>query len=59
MYPWIKLIHVIAVCVFLGNIITGVFWHKHAERTRDARLIAHAMAGVIGATACSRCRGSS
>ena len=47
MYPWLKLVHVIAVVLFLGNIITGVFWHKHAERTRDARLIAHTMAGVI------------
>jgi uncharacterized membrane protein len=47
MYPWLKLIHVLAVVLFLGNIITGVFWHKHAERTRDARLIAHTMAGVI------------
>ena len=47
MYSWLKVIHVLAVVLFLGNIITGVFWHKHAERTRDARLIAHTMAGVI------------
>ena len=47
MYLWLKVIHVLAVVLFLGNIITGVFWHKHAERTRDARLIAHTMAGVI------------
>ena len=47
MYLWLKVIHVIAVVLFLGNIITGVFWHKHAERTRDPRLIAHTMAGVI------------
>lgn len=47
MNSWLKLVHVLAVVLFLGNIITGVFWHKHAERTRDARLIAHTMAGVI------------
>ena len=47
MYLWLKVIHVIAVVLFLGNIITGVFWHKHAEHTRDPRLIAHTMAGVI------------
>ncbi len=47
MYLWLKLIHVLAVVMFIGNIVTGVFWHKHAERTRDPRLIAHAMAGVI------------
>jgi uncharacterized membrane protein len=46
-YLWLKLVHVLGVVMFVGNIVTGVFWHKHAERTRDARLIAHAMAGVI------------
>jgi uncharacterized membrane protein len=47
MYLWLKLVHVIAVVMFIGNIVTGVFWHKHAERTRDPRIIAHAMDGVI------------
>jgi uncharacterized membrane protein len=47
MYLWLKLVHVLGVVMFVGNIVTGVFWHKHAERTRDARLIAHAMDGVI------------
>ncbi len=47
MYLWLKLIHVVAVVMFLGNIVTGVFWHKHALATRDPRLIAHAIAGVI------------
>ena len=47
MYLWLKLVHVLGVVMFVGNIVTGVFWHKHAERTRDARLIAHAVAGVI------------
>ena len=47
MYLWLKLVHILAVVMFVGNIATGVFWHKHAERTRDARLIAHAMDGVI------------
>ena len=47
MYLWLKLVHVLAVVAFVGNIVTGVFWHRHAERTRDAKIIAHAMAGVI------------
>jgi uncharacterized membrane protein len=47
MYLWIKLLHIFAVVMFLGNIITGVFWHRHAERTRNPRLLAHAMDGVI------------
>lgn len=47
MYLWLKLIHILAVILFIGNIVTGVFWHKHALRTGDARLIAHAMDGVL------------
>ncbi len=42
-----KLIHVAAVVWFLGNITTGVFWKRHADRTRDPRLIAHALEGII------------
>jgi uncharacterized membrane protein len=47
MYLWLKLIHVTAVVLFLGNIITGLFWHRHAARTRDPRLLAHTMDGII------------
>jgi uncharacterized membrane protein len=47
MYFWLKLLHVASVTIFLGNIITGLFWHAHAARTRDQRLIAHAMDGII------------
>jgi uncharacterized membrane protein len=47
MYLWLKLIHILAVVMFIGNIATGVFWHKHAERTRNPRLLAHTMEGVI------------
>jgi uncharacterized membrane protein len=49
MYPWLKLLHVAGVVLFLGNIITGLFWHAHAARTRDPRLLAHAMDGIIRA----------
>jgi len=47
MYLLIKLLHVIAVIAFLGNITTGLFWHAHAARTRDPKLLAHTMAGII------------
>jgi uncharacterized membrane protein len=47
MYLWLKLLHVVAVIAFLGNITTGLFWHAHAARTRDPRLIGHAMDGII------------
>jgi uncharacterized membrane protein len=47
MYHILKLIHVAAVILFLGNIITGLFWKAHADRTRDLRFIAHTMHGII------------
>lgn len=47
MYLTLKALHVFAVAMFLGNIVTGVFWKIHAERTHDPRLIAHAFEGII------------
>jgi uncharacterized membrane protein len=47
MYLWLKLVHVLAVVMFIGNIVTGVFWHRHALKTRDPKLLAHTMDGVI------------
>lgn len=47
MYLLFKLLHVTAVIAFLGNITTGLFWHAHAARTRDPKLLAHTMDGII------------
>jgi uncharacterized membrane protein len=47
MYLWLKLLHITAVIAFLGNITTGLFWHAHASRTRDPRILAHTMDGII------------
>ena len=47
MYLWLKLLHLVAVIAFLGNITTGLFWHAHAARTQDPKLLAHAMDGII------------
>ena len=47
MYLLMKLLHLVAVIAFLGNITTGLFWHIHAARTRDPRLLAHTMDGII------------
>jgi uncharacterized membrane protein len=47
MYLTLKLVHIAAVIAFLGNIATGLFWHAHAARTRDPRLLHHAMDGII------------
>ncbi len=46
MYLLFKLLHVVAVILFLGNIITGLFWKFHAEGTRDAKIIAHTFEGI-------------
>ena len=47
MYLVLKFLHVVAVIVFFGNITTGLFWYAHAARTREPRLLAHAMDGII------------
>lgn len=47
MYLLLKLLHLAAVIAFLGNITTGLFWHAHAARTRDPRLLAHTVDGII------------
>jgi len=47
LYLVLKLVHVLAVVAFLGNITTGLFWHAHAARSRDPKLLAHTMEGII------------
>ena len=47
MYLFFKLLHVVSVIAFLGNITTGLFWHIHAARTRDPKILAHTMDGII------------
>ena len=47
MYLLIKLLHIVAVIAFVGNITTGIFWHTHAARTRDPKFLAYTMGGII------------
>ena len=47
MYLWLKLLHVVSVIAFLGNITTGLFWHAHAARSRQPALLAFTMRGII------------
>ncbi|HET6396958.1 MAG TPA: DUF2269 family protein [Pseudoxanthomonas sp.] len=47
----LKLLHVAAAVVFLGNITTGFFWVRHAARRRDPARLAEAMDGVLRADA--------
>jgi uncharacterized membrane protein len=46
-YLLLKALHVISVVLFLGNIITGVFWKMHADRIGDLRSRAQALDGII------------
>jgi uncharacterized membrane protein len=45
-YLIIKLLHIIAVILFLGNIFTGLFWMRIAMKTKDWNIIAHTIKGV-------------
>jgi len=49
MYLVLKLIHVLAVIVFVGNITVGIFWKLYADRTRNPQIIAHTVDGIIRA----------
>lgn len=44
-----KLVHVVSVILFVGDIATGVFWAANAVRSDDASLIARTFAGIIRA----------
>jgi len=45
-YFLLKSLHVLSVVLFLGNIITGVFWKLHGDRG-DLRARAVALEGII------------
>jgi uncharacterized membrane protein len=42
-----KALHVFAVVIFLGNIVTGLFWMRWAVKTKDVKIMHHAMGGII------------
>jgi uncharacterized membrane protein len=46
-YLLLKLIHVAAVIIFLGNIITGHFWMHLAIKSKDINIIRHSVLGVM------------
>jgi len=48
-YLGLKLIHVLAVVLFLGNITTGIFWKANADRSRNPLIIANMLEGIIRA----------
>ncbi len=46
-YTVFKLLHLASVVLFLGNIITGLFWMRYAFKTRKLPIIRHTVQGVI------------
>jgi len=46
-YALLKLIHVFAVIIFLGNIITGLYWMKKADKTNNLSIISFTIKGII------------
>ncbi len=48
-YVYFKLIHLVAVVIFLGNIITGFYWMRAAVKTKDLKIIAHTVKYLIRA----------
>lgn len=47
LYLILKSLHVVSVVLFLGNIITGVFWKFHGDRVGTLPARAQAIDGVI------------
>ena len=46
-YLLLKAAHILSVVLFLGNIITGVFWKFHGDRAGTLAARAQALEGVI------------
>jgi len=48
-YIVLKILHVAAVVIFLGNLVTGILWKMHGDQTKDPVIIRHTVAGLIRA----------
>ncbi|GAB4291842.1 MAG: hypothetical protein Kow0098_11420 [Ignavibacteriaceae bacterium] len=48
-YQYLKLVHIIFVIIFLGNITIGLFWKMFAQKTKDPDKISFAFKGIITA----------
>lgn len=49
LYSIMKLIHILAVIIFVGNIAVGMFWKMYAQKTKDEKTIAFTFNGIIKA----------
>jgi uncharacterized membrane protein len=46
-YLWLKLLHIVSVIVFLGNIAFGLFWVRRARKLNDMTSLGQTFASVI------------
>ena len=45
----LKLVHIFAVVLFLGNITVGLFWKRYGDRSGNPAIMAHTTRGIIAA----------
>ena len=45
-YLWLKVLHIVGVVLFLGNIIVTGWWKNMADRTKNPQIIAFAQRQV-------------
>jgi hypothetical protein len=46
-YNYLTLIHLFAVIIFFGNIITELLWMRNAIKTKDVKIISFAINSII------------
>jgi uncharacterized membrane protein len=47
MFLALKVVHILAVILFLGNITLAMVWKLDADRTRNPAIMAHVLKGVV------------
>ncbi|MBI4410437.1 MAG: DUF2269 family protein [Gemmatimonadetes bacterium] len=48
-YLALNTLHVLAVMLFLGSMIMGIFWKRRSDRTDEPRVIAYTLEGIVRA----------
>jgi uncharacterized membrane protein len=49
MYIALKTLHIVAVILFIGNLVTGILWKIHGDQSTNPLIIRHTLAGLIRA----------
>src|SRR6187455_2146369 len=47
LYDLLKVLHLFSVILFLGNVITGLFWMQWAVKSRNVNIVHHTIKGII------------